>query len=187
MKKIFLLFVMAGCFTAANAQVKFGGKAGLNISDASGEDAEGGKAKAGFHIGALAELPIAGKFSVQPELVFSMQGAKDDDVKMNLNYLNLPILAKYTFIKGLSVQSGPQVGFLLSAKAKADGGKHDMKEYFKKVDVSWVFAASYVTPIKLGVDLRYNAGLTKMAKGTYDRVYNSVLQLGVFYMFGGDK
>ncbi|MFT3824103.1 MAG: porin family protein [Chitinophagaceae bacterium] len=192
MKKLFLFFVMTGCFAASQAQVKFGAKAGLNIADFAGKDAEGTKAKVGFHIGALVQLPLIDKLSLQPELVFSTQGAKendeDGDLKMNVSYINVPVLAKYTFIEGLSAQSGPQFGFLISAKAKAEGEKVDMKDYFKKLDLSWVFGASYVTPMNIGFDLRYNLGLTKVGKGDIAgdaKVHNSVLQLGVFYLFGG--
>ncbi|RZJ55928.1 MAG: PorT family protein, partial [Flavobacterium sp.] len=37
-----------------------------------------------------------------------------------LSYLNVPIMAKYYVIEKLSLEAGPQIGFLLSAKNQVD-------------------------------------------------------------------
>ena len=39
MKKLFLFFVCATTFAAAQSQVQFGAKAGVNLANLSGEDA----------------------------------------------------------------------------------------------------------------------------------------------------
>lgn len=187
MKKIFLLFVMAGSFAVAKAQVTYGAKAGLNISTIGGSDADGVKAKAGLYLGGFVGIPVAESFSINPELVFSMQGAKaegDDDVKVNMNYLNLPVLARYTTQSGFFAETGPQFGFLLSAKYKVDGDSEDIKDSFKKLDLSWGLGVGYLSKSNIGVNARYNFGLSKLDEDGEGKTFNRVFQVGVFYVLG---
>ena len=188
MKKVILLFVFASSLIVSQAQVKFGGKAGLNLSSFSGDDAENVKAKVGFNIGALAEIPVGTNFSVKPELVFSTQGAKAedlDDAKFNLNYLNVPLLAKYTSASGFFAEAGPQIGFLLSAKAKSDDVDVDVKDQFKSTDFSLALGIGYeMLESGFGVNLRYNLGLSDIPDADDASFKNSVFQIGVFKTFG---
>jgi opacity protein-like surface antigen len=188
MKRLFVLLVCAASLTTASAQVSFGGKAGMNVSSYSGTDNDGMKSKIGFHIGAFAQVPVQGSFSVQPELVFSMQGAKseylNENVKYNIGYLNIPVLAKYTHSSGLYGETGPQFGFLLSAKSKYDGDSENIKDDFKKFDLSWGFGAGYKVVENISVGLRYNLGLVNVIDNDDTNLKNSVLQVGVAYTLG---
>jgi hypothetical protein len=86
---------MAGSFAAASAQINYGVKGGLNVANIGGEDVDDNKAKLGFHLGGFIGVSVAENFSIQPEVVFSLQGVKfDDDQKLNLSYLNIPVLAR---------------------------------------------------------------------------------------------
>src|SRR5687768_4209669 len=137
MKKVFLSFFLAASFYGASAQVQFGVKAGANLATLTGDDVEDVKSKIGFNAGVFAEIPVSEQFSVKPELVYSLQGAKSDgdgDAKINLSYINLPILAKYNISEGFFAEAGPQIGFLTTAKAKSDAGDFDIKDGFKSVD-----------------------------------------------------
>jgi hypothetical protein len=137
--------------------------------------------------------------SVQPEAYYSDQGAKvkiDDGSggtisgTYKLGYINVPVLLKYTTSSGFFVQTGPQIGFLLSAKASAEGQTVDEKQYFKSTDFSWAFGAGFLTSMNIGIDARYNLGLSNVEKdqgsGT-GTIKNSVIQVGVFYLFGEPK
>lgn len=190
MKKIFLFFVCASAFVATKAQVSYGVKAGLNVANIVGSDAEDAKSKLGFHAGVFAGIPVSGSFSVQPELVYSAQGAKyeqagEDDVKLNAGYLNVPVLAKFTSASGFYGVTGPQIGFLLSAKAKQGSDDVDVKEFYKSTDFSWAFGLGYKTASNIGLDVRYNLGLSKLDKEGDAKAKNGVFQVGVFYVFGG--
>lgn len=189
MKKVILLFVLASSVVVSQAQVKFGGKAGLNLSTFSGDDADGAKSKIGFNIGALVDIPVSSNFSVKPELVFSTQGAKDEDdsdSKLNMNYLNVPVLAKYTSASGFFGETGPQLGFLMSAKSKFGGEDVDVKDGFKSTDFSWAFGIGYqMAESGFGVNLRYNLGLSNLPDEGEGSFKNSVFQLGIFKTFGG--
>jgi hypothetical protein len=185
MKKIFLLLVMAGSFAIANAQISYGVKGGLNVANIGGEDVDGNKAKLGFHLGGFVNIPVAESISVQPELVFSGQGAKfEGDSKYAMNYLNIPVVGRFTTKSGFFAETGPQLGFLVSAKAKQDGEKTNVKDYFKKTDLSWALGVGYLTQSNIGVSARFNLGLSKLDEDGEARVFNRVFQVGMFYVLG---
>jgi hypothetical protein len=188
MKKVFLFFVCAAAITTAQAQTKFGIKAGANFASFAGDDADGAKTKVGINAGVFAEVPLASSFSFRPELVFSSQGAKSeedgDDFKLNSNYINVPLLVKFISTSGFFAETGPQVGILASAKAKSGGVSVNVKDAYKSVDFGWGFGLGYQTPAGIGVNGRYNLGLSNVGDDDNSKLRNSVFQLGVFYTFG---
>jgi hypothetical protein len=190
MKKLLLSIIIIVSILSVHAQsVQFGVKGGVNLATFSGKDATGATTLVGFHGGGLVSLPISSDFSVQPEVLYSMQGAKDPSAggQINLSYINVPVLAKYTIFQGFSVEAGPQAGFLLSAKAEAGGFSADIKSQMQSFDFSAVLGASYITSANVGFDARYNLGITSVAKDNSSKLYNSVIQLGVYYMFGSSE
>lgn len=188
MKKGLLLFVCAISLAAVSqAQVRFGLKAGANLASISGDN-DGTKMKFGFNAGAVARFSVSEAFSIQPELVFSAQGAKADegDGSLNLNYINLPILAQYN-TGGFIIETGPQFGFLMSAKLKDGDDEMDIKDGLKGLDLGWGIGLGYQTASGFGVNARYNIGLSNVVdEGGGDVKWkNSVIQIGVFYLLGG--
>ncbi|HMR93193.1 MAG TPA: porin family protein [Chitinophagaceae bacterium] len=189
MKKIFLAVAFISTGIIAGAQAKFGAKAGLNLANWSGSDADGAKMKIGFHFGGLVNLAVSESFSIQPELQFSNQGIKSDDgevdVTIHSNYLNIPVMAQYNNASGFYAETGPYVGFLLSAKAKAEGESEDIKEWFKSTDFGWGLGLGYKLASGLGFGARYNFGLAKLPEEGDGKISNSVIQVGLSYTFGG--
>lgn len=133
MKKILLPLAVILLTSGAYAQsVKFGVKAGLNVSTFTGDDSDEAESLTGFHVGGVAEIKFTDKFSLQPELLYSTQGAKasvsgieggvayNADIKAKVSYINLPVMAKYYVIPGLSLEAGPQVGFKVDAENVTD-------------------------------------------------------------------
>jgi hypothetical protein len=191
MKKLVFLVLTAGTFFTASAQVQFGVKAGANFATFSGSQSDGAKTKVGFHGGAFSRIPLFNSFFLQPELLYSEQGAKatDDqtDFSVNQSYLNVPVLFQYQHSSGLFAETGPQLGFLLAAKFKAGGISEDVKSSYKSTDFSWAFGLGYRIPsIGAGIDARYNLGLTNVPAEDMqgETLKNSVFQVGVFYVFG---
>ena len=136
MKKVLLSAVAILAFGFANAQdIKYGAKVGLNVATLNG-DVEDAKSLIGAHLGGFAEIKLSDKFAFQPELLYSMQGAKTEssysetdfgytyieteETKLKLGYLNLPLMAKYFATDKLYLEAGPQIGFLVSAKYDSD-------------------------------------------------------------------
>lgn len=170
---------------AQNPHPHFGLKAGLNIADLKVENGADLDPRASFYIGGLAHIHMTRNFALQPELYFSSQGAKSDDpdYSINLNYINLPILVQYMTGTGFRLQTGPQIGALLSAKQKLGSTSTNMKDDFNSIDFSWAFGAGFVSNSGLGIDARYNLGLNDIAEGN-SKVQNRVLSIGLFYQFG---
>src|SRR5579863_3762374 len=172
MKKVILVIFSAVSVAVTSAQVQFGVKAGYNLAnfttsgDASGMSA---KSKSDFSAGLLASLPLFSSCYLQPEVMYSGQGASGSDlgtdVKLDYSYLNVPVLFKYQHSTGLFAETGPQIGFLLSASFKEAGQSSDEKASSQSVDFSWAFGLGYkLKNMPLGIDARYNLGLTNVNK-----------------------
>jgi len=226
MKKLLLLTAIAVFgFNLADAQdVKFGAKAGINLSKISVNQSDGFefRSKPSFHLGGFVELVISEKFSFQPELIYSSQGTKSELVEtfdsgidfeqyeyksdITFEYLNIPLMAKFYAVKGLSLEVGPQIGFLLSAKDDYEeietfsngedtvvdsfSGSDDIKEFVKNTDFGLNFGLGYQLDNGLLFGARYNVGLSNISDDNEDaeeedefRISNRVFQVSVGYRF----
>jgi hypothetical protein len=210
MKKIILTSFMLCSVFGFSQEIKFGAKVGLNLSNLRGDYPTGideHNSKIGFHIGGFAEYEINDKFTLQPELLFSTQGNtygyKDyygggsyydgADYNLKLNYLNLPVILKYKIIEKLSIDFGPQIGYLMSAKTKIDvtedsrdpsqnysveidmlndgtynfgGTTVQGKASANRLDFSLNLGASYDITEKIFLQGRYNFGLSTVDKNS---------------------
>ncbi|MBL3547632.1 porin family protein [Chryseobacterium sp. KMC2] len=194
MKKILLgLALVAGTFTFAqktsttsNSPIRFGLKAGLNISSISGDDT---KSKAGFYGGVFANIPVAQDFSVQPEVLYSGMGAKADgnsDMKINLDYISVPVMFQYNALPNLYLEAGPQFSFLINSKFKYQSNSVDVKDSFKTFDFGLGLGAGYYFTPNIGINVRYVAGLSDIIKDKpsgSDSSKNGVFQVGLAYKF----
>lgn len=212
-KKILPLLVLVSGF--AHAQVaenipeaktsktaQFGMKGGLNLANLKSDSDT--NIKAGVHAGFFVEIKLDDKFSIQPELLFSMQGAKSEypfeldgtvyDVEetVKLAYLNVPVMAKFYATREFSILAGPQAGFLVGAKDKVkvtyQGESNtqtvDAKDYVQSVDFGLNFGIGYDFSDKVGVEARYNLGLSNIFKVEEDGEGNNrVIQFSLSYKF----
>ena len=197
MKKILLgLALVAGTFTfaqktsaspASTGPVRFGLKAGLNISTLSGGDSS---SKAGFYGGLFANVPVAQDFSFQPEVLYSGMGAKaksNSDLKVNLDYISVPLMIQYNALPNLYVEAGPQFSFLINSKLKYKSNSTDGKDVFKTFDFGIGLGAGYYFTQNIGLTARYVAGLNDVMKNrpdlSTDKSKNGVFQVGLAYKF----
>lgn len=207
MKKIILssLLLLAFGFTYAQ-KAEFGIKGGLNSSNFSG-DTEGMdfKPRVGFNIGAFATIKLSEKVTLQPEILYSTQGAKAEnvtadvngvnytaDIDFNLSYINVPVMFKYYVADKFNLEAGPQIGFLTSAETstKVDGFNQtvdqDAKDFFESVDFGFNVGAGYDFTDKIFAGIRYNIGLSNVLKtqeGDNSESQNSVFSLSLGYKF----
>ncbi|MGO3183745.1 MAG: porin family protein [Aequorivita sp.] len=164
MKKIILLaaFAVFSFTTVQSQEIRLGAKLGLNVASLGGDSYGLGSlgSRTSFHIGALAEIPLSGNFALQPEILYSGEGSNfsfgsaDTDIK--LDYIRVPVLAKYYIIDGLSAELGPSFGVLVSAKA---GDDDDVKDAYKGFDAAIAVGATYRLDMGVFFSLRYNKGL----------------------------
>lgn len=207
MKKIILSAIAVMTFAFVNAQdVKYGVKGGVNISNFSGDtDGTDLKSRVGFNIGGFVEIKFSEKFALQPEILYSTQGTKfknvgaevggsfyTGDINFNLAYINIPVMFKYYGTKKFSIEAGPQIGFLTSAKSKTklDGfnrtNQIDVKDIFESIDFGLNLGAGYDFTENIFVGARYNFGLANIAKteaGDNTKLHNSVFSFSVGYKF----
>jgi hypothetical protein len=208
--KTFLLICFALCFSAivfgqdanpsiqrtAASPVEFGLKAGVNLANIKSEIYSNTKSRVGFYAGGLAHIHLNQNLALQPEIVYSSQGLKQNissglELNLKTDYLNIPVVFQY-MNSGFRLETGPQVGFLLNAKAKYTDNRTDVDvtNNFKSVDFSWVFGTSYFSEMGLGIGARYNLGITNVneditAPGvTNTEMNHRVWHLGLFYQFG---
>ena len=198
MKKILLSAValMAFGLTTQAQEIKFGVKAGVNFATLGG-DIEDVSSRTGFHVGAVGEFMLSEQFSIQPELIYSMQGAKaeyndglfDVEETAKYDYLNLPIMAKYYLMEGLSLHAGPQVGFLISSKGEVESDEESFEgdiEDVASIDFGLAGGAEYELPIGLFFQARYYAGLSNAYDGEGSDDYketNNVFSVSVGFKF----
>lgn len=220
MKKIITsALVILATATGFSQEVKWGVKGGLNYSNLRGiettitnEDGESikfsSKGQVGFHIGGFAEYQINDKLAIQPELLISTQGGGREfktsgtdefgdyyavslENKLNLTYLQIPVMLKYQVADKLNIEFGPQIGFALSGKEKIsifsqdgsdvergsvefsifkdekhiiDGETIQTKGMGKRLDFGLNIGASYDITDNLFVQGRYNFGLASINK-----------------------
>ncbi|UQD56280.1 porin family protein [Flavobacterium sp. K5-23] len=196
MKKVILTAVALFTILFVNGQDKkdmsFGVKAGLNVSSINNIDEDGVDSNSliGFHVGFFGEFMVSDKFAIQPELLYSTQGVEleflGEKGDLKLDYINIPVLGKYYVSDAFSLEAGPQIGFLVSAKANSGGVEEDVKDELKSTDVSLAFGANYTISKNIMIGARYNLGLTRLQEnlspGEKD-FKNSVFQISLGYKF----
>lgn len=174
MKKLILgVFAVFFAITSYAQGIDFGIKAGANFSTLT--DATGLKNKTGFHGGLFLGLKFNDKIALQPELLYSQQGAEFDMGKIDLNYINVPVVVKYYLVQGLNIQMGPQFGFVVD-----DNISNAIFEA-EDFDVSGVIGAGYDFPFGIRLDARYNFGFTDVVKDTGSK--NGVFSIALGYSF----
>jgi len=203
-KSLLLIAITLFGITAMSAQeyVMFGVKGGATFSGDGLNAFNDPNARISFNLGLLAEIPLTDKFSVQPEILYSVHGY-DIPVRNNagvieyqLDYINIPVLAKFYLIDGLALEAGPQVGFLVNSEmdykpSSTNSGEVSLSEdQFNKVDFSAALGASYKFRGGFFVNGRYNIGLTDIYDDSFSNnvfsdadAKHTVVQAGVGFVF----
>lgn len=196
MKKVLLFLGIVSVCSFANAQsTTFGVKAGANFYQMGGEDGkdlEAQKMKIGFNVGGFANIAFSEQFSFQPELLYSSQGALqkegDDKIKWNLGYINVPLMIQYN-ASGFYAETGPEIGFLMSAKIKyefgGDSESMDVKDELKGINFGWGLGLGYKLQNNLGIGARYVLGLSNIVDSDEVKYTQNGFHVGLFYTLGG--
>jgi len=174
--------------TTSASGISFGVKGGVNFATVTGDDFENPDSRTSFHVGVLVELPITEMFSVQAEALYSGQGFEfevlGDKVEYQLDYINVPVLAKIYITKGFSFEVGPQISFKVNEEfdndPNNDPGDFDLDEA-EEVDFAVAGGITFQTEMGFFATGRYTYGLTDIIKDV--DVKNTVFQIGVGYKF----
>ena len=179
MKKVLILTALLLCNLAilnAQGDIRFGASVGINFSGINGDDAEGTDGRTGFRGGAVVDIGISEKFSVQPVVAISIQGWKDNGFDIKANYVVVEAKADYEVVEGLSLQAGPLVGFNIHASVDGD----DITN-FESTNVGALIAAQYELPFGLFFNVQYDMGFTDLLPNFDANNRNLSISIGKFF------
>ena len=206
MKKLLTLMALIAVTLSAQAQYEEGDitiqpKVGMTISNIT----DGDKSKINLTYGVEFERFFADQFSASLGVMFTDQGCKwniysidgagnvSDDMKLDIYYGTLPIMANYYVLPGLALKAGIQPAFRVKARIKYKGEKVDFDNYIDQMfdgtgnkmntfDLSIPVGLSYEFK-RVTVDARYNFGVTKLISNTDKGYYNKVFIMTLGYKF----
>ena len=192
MKKVLITVAFAALAIAgANAQVKFGVRAGLNHTDQAAKEYDIKQEtvpRISFHVGALAEYAFNDVVLMDAGLTYSNQGYKTKigDGKVIDHTLNLPVWFKYDFA-GFRPKAGIYAGYILSQQLKGNGNSRTVdSDSYNHFDYGIGLGAEYNLPNNgLFFEASYNSGLGNLKKNGDAKNYenNRVIQVGIGYKF----
>ncbi|MCM5663694.1 porin family protein [Galbibacter mesophilus] len=197
MKKQVLIAVaiLASAFTYAQTddnwhQLQIGARAGVNFSSVTGDDIDSPDSRTNFYGGLVAEAPISRNFSIQPEVFYSGQGfditeeENQVDAEFQVDYIQVPLLAKVYLTEGLNLHAGPQLGFKVNEEVDfepfEDEGDFDTDE-INAIDFQLTGGAEYKFNNGFFLQARYSYGLSEVIEDS--DIHNSVFSAGLGYMF----
>lgn len=144
--------------------------AGVNFAKFSGSDIGDVSNRTGFIGGLYVTFHIASGFGIEPEALYSQQGAKDntDDFTVKLDYVQVPVLLRYDFPTHAPAHPylmvGPSFGFKAACKVTSGSDSancSDAELSPKSFDMGGTAGAG-VAFGKLSVSARYTMGFSKI-------------------------
>lgn len=167
-----------GSNSNAGNEFNIGVKAGFGASTFFGSGFTGISARPSVYAGGIAEIPaFFDGFYLQPELVFSLQGADVGLDNLNLYYLNIPLMGKYHITDEIAAEFGPQIGFLV-----ADSWDDPVTgSETNKLNFGINIGGGYRLNENLYFQLRFSPGFTKILDNT--NLTNGAFQVGAAYFF----
>lgn len=207
--KLLLHLAVALMVIQVSGQGIFGGiKAGANYASVVGDLTDGVQFRFSGHGGVYLTFDISYNFKFQPELLYSSQGfqfttdllAIDNGSSSNpnrtrtnvrLNYLAIPLIAKFRISDRVQLEFGPQFGFLIDQVTfvnTLDGPNDDGAD--RRTRIAGNFQLDYGGAVGLGIALGNNLELyPRFYLGLRDRLnqlplqqnFNVAIQLGLAY------
>ncbi|WP_051335909.1 porin family protein [Aquimarina latercula] len=177
---ILLVLLVSEKINAQQDRTQLGIKVGYNLSYIAGEEIDDFIPRNTIHLGLVGEIPITRYFAIQPELLYSFQGSyvqpgftDSSDLRftewlLKLDYVTLPIMAKYYLTPGFSAEVGPQIGILTSSrllkKSSVNGvsetTEDDLKDLIAPVSYGVNIGFGYQFEDGLFFQSRFNIGIS---------------------------
>lgn len=195
MKKKFFstALILSGAFFTATAQstqttssgVSFGIRAGVNLQNINGRDVNDNKLEnklaPRFQGGVVVDIPLADQFYIQPGLLFSGKGAKENGTnnKVSVSYLDVPVTFLFKPLLGtghMLLGVGPYVGFAIAGKVTdPNDNKETIKfensvtpaqyitdPYLRRMDAGANLLVGYEMSSRMSIQLNSQLGLAKI-------------------------
>jgi hypothetical protein len=202
--KFAITLLILSCATYSYSQTYFGIKAGVNYNDITVRNApflplSAYRPNIGFHVGVFTQIRIS-RFYFNPEVLFVQRGCNSSayltgsvqspaDTRINLNYIELPVLFTFFHFKSLSLEAGPNTSIKLSAKEISDNGKNDVSDRFiKPFDFGINCGIKAIIGPKILMTCRYYHGLVSVlqfpltAPNTFPVSTSKTIQFSLHYL-----
>jgi outer membrane protein W len=181
-----MIVALLACASAdADAgKISCGAKVGIIMTNLTGTPESWDDAtsyKTGFTGGVFMNFPITERFSLEPEILYTMKGVTSNlydgllsvDVTASFDYFELPLLAVYTFpgVKNLKprVYAGPSFAYTLSSELEVSAllfsTSVDISSLTQTTDFGVVAGAGFDYALGKGMltfDVRYQRGFTNV-------------------------
>lgn len=163
------------------------------------------KYKTGFAGGLYYNIPVSNRFSIQPELFYSQMGSKLestvdglDNITMQIDYVTIPVLFKYSPIKNLGIFAGPELMLMTMAKLNYENADDaNITSQLKNIDPVGTLGAEYWFTKNFGIYGRYIFGFSNInleEPGPWmnqqfltSKITNSAIQVGITIGFPGSE
>jgi hypothetical protein len=195
-----------GLSQTATAQMnaRAGVKGGINASNLYVDDVDDENARIGFHAGFYGQFSASEAVALQAELLFSTRGSEthyssgglNQEVKYNLNYIDLPLMVVLKAGDAVEFHLGGYGSYLAGANISYDGdlanGEDEIdRDNLKSYDLGLLGGVGVnFGAVQFGA--RYNYGLVKLADSDAARALigdakNSCAQLYIAFNFNQNK
>lgn len=178
-----------------HAQVRFGGKVGLNLAHVSSNQSaisDYDKVLPSFQAGLITDFSANEHFSFQPQVMIQGKGTKikydSADTLYRFISLDIPLNLLYKS-EGFFIGGGPNLGFNLNADYKQNGSVTDIgigsaASEFKRFDFGLHFMAGYESEAGFLIGVNYLRGITNLRNTDNHDWRNHVFSVSVGYLFG---
>lgn len=180
---------------AASTELRFRGGAvlGLNACQVDGDD-YAGYHKLGFNGGFLAEIPVAKKFFVSMEILYSQKGAKSrtyqgipTEYQANLNYAEIPVLFNFQEKSAVNFGLGASYGRLVKYKEFRDELQQPPTDDFNRDDICGIANGNYLISDHFHLNIRFAYSIVPFGHrdtSNFNKrgMYNNVLSFRIAYV-----
>ncbi|MCD7901539.1 MAG: PorT family protein [Bacteroides sp.] len=187
------MLIMGISASAQDSSLSFGLKAGMNLSNMSG-DFDDMDAKIGYNVGITVDYGFTENWYLLSGLELTAKGAKFDEggyeLKFNPLFLQLPLHAAYKFPVGdnlkIVVNAGPYLAYGIGGKIKEnDGGDKEDWDFFGSEDDGGCKRFDFGLGVGGGVEfgkfkvgIGYDFGLTDLGRDVEIKTRNGYLTVG---------
>jgi len=188
---VLMVFLILGAAKTSQAQLSYYGvKGGTSFANISGDDVNfDTNTRVGIVLGAYAGLSFSDlPVTIQPEILYTQKGYKTENSgvtsTLKLNYIEVPILAKFSFETMGSVQphviAGPFVGINILSESSSGGTTQDLDSISS--GEFGLAAGAGVNVSGIDITARYDLGITQIFEDDVD-ARNGAIMITAGYTF----
>lgn len=199
MKKIIFTILTVAILTTSYAQVNFGIRGGLNLSDYSNLDSD---KKTDLYFGVLLSIKLGDLYTLQPELIYSKEGVKlkgeynrINSNTITANFFSLAMINKFSVANKAHIVVGPY--FDIRMDENVDYNNNNNNYYYDSatngVDIGFIVGLGFDVTKNLTLEARFKQGFIDTfnvdrldSNNRYNNLNshkNQVIQLGIAYKF----